>query len=351
MLKNILFCLILVTTSNSLSASQVPVSSIEELSKAYTGKIDWNENKKRVTFLTSGTIVFQNRQDYKSFYWGVPSNVEEILIKKDVKIIGQFHFRNEVLIQGEDAETSVVYGTPTPSLLRNQNLDANGGTVPYSAFYGVGDFQLRIENLSSINPIGFHFTGKDGCIIHLDRIRAIDDRGGHHNHSDGISAASGSTVKNSFFSSGDDIIKVYNDIYVENVIIEMIQNCVPIQFGWGNYGSGAKGVFKNVKITGKLGRSNTGNAVIDARKGYYDKYLEIEGLIIENPNAVLVNFWNEGVNGKPGGGNAKITINNAKIEVQQLYKRWNMNAILKICGDTYTENSSLTSQDCLEGDF
>ena len=100
----------------------------------------------------------------------------------------------------------------------------------------------------------------------------------------------GSTVKNCFFSSGDDIIKVYHDIYVENTTIEMIRNTVPIQFGWGSYGSGAKGIFKNLAIKGAKGRESTGNAIIDARRGTYDKTLEFDGLVIDAPNSVLVNF-------------------------------------------------------------
>ncbi|MCV9389261.1 hypothetical protein [Reichenbachiella ulvae] len=324
----------------------IQTSSIDELKSAYSGTIMWDEDNCILTFVSSGQINFPKRDHFKDIYWKVPSIVRKIIIGKEVTVVGHFHVSHTITIEGEDRKSSKVYGTPISGLLRLHNLDAGGGTVPYSAFFGSGDFEFHIRNLTSINPIGFHFTGKNGCIIHLDSVDAIDNRGGHHNHSDGISAANGSTVKNCFFSSGDDIIKVYNDIYVENTTIELIQNAVPIQFGWGNYGSGATGTFKNLKVYGNFGRRNTGNAVIDARKGYYDKNLIFDGLTIDAPNSYLFNFWNESANGKQGGGHANITAKNVNIKAMGFIKRSNMEADIEICEQHFDQNTNQTEFQC-----
>lgn len=337
---------LLLIFSISVHAQFIPISDIDQLKSAYSGEIHWQEAEQTVKFISSGEIRFPERKDFKDSYWGVPKKVRKIVIGEKVTVVGHFHVFNTLTIDGENRKTSKIYGTPISELLRQHNLDARGGSVPYSAFFGQGDFAFTIRNLTSLNPIGFHFTGKQGCVIHLENVNAIDDRGGEHNHSDGISAADGSTVKNCYFASGDDIIKVYADIYVENTTIEMIQNAVPIQFGWGNYGSGAKGVFKNLTITGEKGRYNTGNAIIDARRGTYDKEITIDGLYIDAPNSVLVNFWNENRDGTIGGGNAKIRIERADIRLKDFSKRWNMDADIEICGKTYDRKSSQTEIKC-----
>jgi len=87
--------------------------------------------------------------------------------------------------------------------------------------------------------------------------------------------------------AGYDAIKVYNDILVEDTTIRMIQNCVPIQLGWGSYGDGATGTFRNLTIIGDHGRSRT-PPVIEGTAGTYRKTIVIEGLKLENPKAALV---------------------------------------------------------------
>ncbi len=346
-MKRILFFLLAIYLQPFPATCQlVPVAGVEKLKKSYSGQVEWDEAGQTLKFITSGMLRFADRQDFKESYWGVPPEIKKIVIGKNVTVVGHFHVRNTLEVSGEDRKTSKVYGTPISELLRQHQLDARGGTVPYSAFFGVGDFELHINNLTSLNPIGFHFTGKEGCVIHLENVDAIDDRGGWHNHSDGISAAGGSTVKNCFFSSGDDIIKVYQDIYVENTTIEMIQNCVPIQFGWGSYGSGARGKFKNLVIKGDKGRPDTGNAIIDARRGTYDKELEFDGLVIDAPNSVFINFWNENTDGSIGGGFAKISVDHADIKVQHFSKRWNMEARVRICGEEYDKTSTQNQVKC-----
>lgn len=326
----------------------VPVNDIETLRRSYTGEIKWEQPSKTVTFLTSGKMYFRNRNNFKNIYWGVPEDVRRIVIEKNVTVNGHFHVRNNLTIEGRHRETSKVFGTSVQHLLRNNNLDKDGGTPPYSAFYASGDLEMNIANLTSVNPIGFHFTGKNGAKIHLSEINALDNRGGSHNHSDGISAAAGSTVKNCYFSTGDDVIKVYADILVENTEIHMIQNSVPIQFGWGNYGSNAKGTFKNLTITGSKGRKSTGNAIIDARKGFYNKEILIDGFFVSNSNATLFDFWNEGVNGKRGGGMVKVKIKNASIAIGQFRKYWNMDTHIIICDKIFTAKSIDTHISCRE---
>ncbi|MEM9454504.1 MAG: hypothetical protein AAGF11_10020 [Myxococcota bacterium] len=188
---------------------------------------------------------------------------------------------------------------------------------------------VTVKRLTSLNPFGFHFTGKKGAKMVIDSVDAFDKRGGHGNNSDGVSAASGTVVKNSYFESGDDIFKVYSDIKVLNSTVKMIDNTVPIQLGWGDYGNGAKGEFVNLEIIGNSGRFAADKAVIAARHGKYNKTLTFKGLKVANQNAALMNFRND-------GGTASITITKADIKVKKFRgKDWKMKVSPKVCGKIY----------------
>ena len=149
-----------------------------------------------------------------------------------------------------------------------------------------------MDNLTMLNPYSF-FVRSFAQEAHLKDCTFLDYRGGGGNHSDGFAGGDGSTVDGCYFATADDAIKLYDDITVTNTTIEMVQNCVPIQLGWGDYPDGAVGTFKNLTIVGSRGRTNSDNAVISGRRGKYTVTLHIDGLHVRNPNAVLVSLWGE----------------------------------------------------------
>ncbi|HEX5126794.1 MAG TPA: hypothetical protein VFW00_08635 [Rhodocyclaceae bacterium] len=271
----------------STSAAQ----SVADLATHYSGKIEWHADSGTLRFASSGRIDFA-RPDYRASIWEIPIEVKRVLVAEGVRVEAAFTSFHSLDIEGESSTRSEIFGTASPALLHDAKLDDGAGCVPYSAVYAVGKgVVVNIRQLRSINPIGFHFTGKDGAVMHLDHIEAIDDRGGVHNHSDGISAGPGTTVSNAYFSTGDDVIKIYNDITVTDTTIRMIRNAVPIQFGWGSYGNNATGILKNIRIIGDSGR-NKDFPIINAQAGVYRKTVEIDGLEVDNPQATLFRFNN-----------------------------------------------------------
>ena len=248
--KSLKILLIAFVCTMLVNAQQAPTpaqSTFEQLKAAYTGEVTFDAASKTVTFTTSGTIAFAGRKELTDNIWHIPPTILKVYIKAGVQVTGEFAWGHIMTFEGEDQKTSVVYGTSVKGALNAVGLDKLYSCVAYSAFYGYGTGDNFIKNLTCLNPLGFMFTGKNSCRLHLDGVRGIDNRGGVSNHSDGISAASGSTVKNCYLETGDDAIKVYANILVENTEIVMIQNCVPIQYGWGTYGSGAVGTFKKVR--------------------------------------------------------------------------------------------------------
>ncbi|RXP62690.1 hypothetical protein EC396_02940 [Lutibacter sp. HS1-25] len=283
----------------------------------YSGEIKWDKATGTVTFMTSGKIFFPS-EGLIGFIWNVPTKVKQIIIKENVTVDGAFHTFSDCTISGENRKTSILYGLEEQAWANNNNLTA----------YKISSIEchngtLTVSNLTSLNPRSFHVRGNAGA-IHLKDADFIDNRGGHHNHSDGIAAGDGSTVDNCYFETGDDVIKVYSDITVTNTTIKMVQNAVPIQLGWGNYSDGAVGTFKNLKIIGDSGRGNPdqSNPIICGRTGKYAVTLNIDGLIIDNPTASMVNLFddnNDGVYEKTVKGTLKnVQISNIRRYSNQL---------------------------------
>ena len=317
----------------SQQAPTPSTSSYDEMKAGYTGNVEYEEDTKTVTFTSSGTMTFANRVEQTDHIWHIPDTLLHILINENVTVTGQFTWGHVMTFEGKNQWTSVVYGTAVKGALHSEGLDQKYSCVAYSTFYGYGSGDNYIKNLTCLNPLGFMFTGKANCRLHLDGVRGIDDRGGFSNHSDGISAASGSTVKNCYLETGDDAIKVYANILVENTDIVMIQNCVPIQYGWGTYGSGAIGTFINVRIKGTSGR-NTEKSVINmasvsAGDGY-TKTIMMDSCSIENPNATLFLMKDNTVK-------SDVTITNSRILVKDYGSKYGTGTI-SICGSTAIRN-------------
>ncbi len=281
---------------------QLHSQSVADLIAGYTGTVEWDATKKTITFVTGGQITFASKGK-KSWLWEVPTDVSNIYIKKNTRVNGAFHSKASLTIQGEDRKTSVVYGTEIQSWPQKNGLTA----------YTICTFQnfggtMTIKNLTSLNPRAFHVRGW-GTKMMVSYCDFIDTRGGHGNHSDGVEGGDGSVFDNCYFESGDDIIKVYFNILVTNCTINMVQNTVPIQLGWGNYSNGKTGTFRNLKIYGNSGRGAVANAIINGRQGIYNVTVNIDSCDIQNSNASWVTL-NEATTG------LKCNVTNAKIKVK-----------------------------------
>lgn len=326
-MKNVCFMLLLFAV---FSAS---AQSVDELKDAYSGKLKWNKKNGNLTFETSGKIFFTKEDSVLNYYWMVPEDVKKILINSDTRVIGAFHTFADCTIEGKDRKTSVIYGSPEQRWANNRSEIR---AYNYSHILGHAGI-LTLKNLTMLDPFSF-FVRVPSSPAHISNCDFLDYRGGHGNHSDGVGAGDGTTIDNCYFATGDDAIKVYNDMTVTNCTIEMVQNCVPIQLGWGNYSDGAVGTFKNLKIIGDSGRGSSDNAIISGRRGSYTVTINIDGLEVENPNAVMVSLWDETMtlNGE---------IKNAKITVKQFSNRRTAGQNnLIICGT----DDQLSSYDCRE---
>ncbi|MGF1484086.1 MAG: hypothetical protein ACFBZ8_06960 [Opitutales bacterium] len=286
------------------------MNRLEALRQAYDGKFEWNEASGVLRFTESGRIDFRRTREL-SGVWKAPTEVRRIAIAKNVQVTGQFTLRGDCTVEGEDRDTSVIYGTDTSGLLHDQGLDQFARCAYYSAVLGQGPITVKVQNLTTLNPVGFMWTGNSGTVMHLDSVTGIDNRGGWHNHSDGVSGAPGSTVRNCHLETGDDAIKAYKDITVVDTTICMIQNCVPIQLGWGAETADSKAVFRNLKIYGDHGRGQLPGVIV-GRGGSYRRNIEIDGLELENPKAALVSLYEAGME-------LDLTIENAQIAVKQFW--------------------------------
>lgn len=325
MIKNCLTYLVL-AASWLLSSSILNSQSVDELIANYSGKASWDAKKQELVFVTAGVITFENKGLPKQHFWNVPKEVKTITINADVQVTGAFHVEADCTIRGKHRVTSVVYGTD----LRSWDKEVGGVKAfrhcQFQSFGGV----LTIQNLTSLNPFGFHVRG-GGNVVMVSDCNFLDNRGGAGNHSDGIEGGDGSVIKNCYFETGDDVIKVYHDMTVIDCTIKMVQNSVPIQLGWGNTGDDV-GNFYNLTIIGDDGRHNDDNAIIVGRRGTYTKTINIYGCTIENPNASWMSLREEGMT-------VLGEVTDAKINVQRYWADYDLGTSkMTICGSKEEQN-------------
>lgn len=278
MIKRTLFLLSAILCSPFISAQ-----SVNELIDSYSGKTEWDSSTGELNFTTAGIVTFENKGTPQQHFWNVPREVKTIVIEADVRVVCAFHTQADCTIKGKNRMTSMVYGTDIRRWAQTNGVKA----FRHSQFQNFGG-TLSIQNLTSLNPFGFHVRG-EGNLIMVTDCDFIDNRGGSGNHSDGIEGGNGSLIENCYFETGDDVIKVYHSLTVRNCTIKMVQNAVPIQLGWGNTGDDT-GDFHNLTIIGNSGRGNDDNAIIVGRKGTYTKTINIYGCNIQNPNASWISL-------------------------------------------------------------
>jgi hypothetical protein len=303
--------------------------SFEDLAAHYSGQVARDGSK--VTFLTSGEIVFNDTS--RGFIWKVPPEIDHILLADNVTLNGALHLYGDCTIEGENRERSGFFGTDTPSWPQRRR-DIKAYQICTIQAYGEGTIHVR--NLTFRNPRGFHIRGEESP-VHVENCTFLESRPGSGNHSDGFEGGKGSTVHNCYFQSGDDIIKVYNDLTVTSTTIVMSRNAVPIQFGWGNYGDGAHGVFRDVKIYGDWGRGPL-YPVMQAHDGRYKKSVLLENCMINNPEGALFDL-------RDPQGDITVVIENSNINLKQYgVSRARLSAT--ICGETFGPEAEKSAWNC-----
>ncbi len=218
----------------------------------YSGKTAWEASTGRLAFLASGAFPEGTTGNaYREFHYRVPSNVQRVVICKNVRVTGAFVVDHDLTIRGRDRATSVIYGTDTRDWAHSDGKNLHPWEYPAIGGSGSGA-TITVRNLTIRNTRSYAISGWDQR-IDVQYVSFVHDRPNDQNgsNSDGVQGADGSVVRDSYFNVGDDAIKLYNDLTVENVVIDVQHNGAPIQLGWDRYGSRtATGTFKNLTIRG-----------------------------------------------------------------------------------------------------
>jgi hypothetical protein len=301
--------------------------TVGELQTNYTGTTTWDSVGGLLTFSGSGEIALP-KSNYEASIWVVPSVVKRIVIHSSVTVTGQFTFAANCTLAGQNRTTSKIYGTPEQRWADNRGVSP----VDFSAVLSTAS-TVTVSNLTSLNPKGYHVRGGSGNKINMFDCDFYDTRGGSGNHSDGFTGGNGSLVRNCYFETGDDIIKVYwGTTYYDGLVIKMVQNAVPIQLGWGSYGSGAVGHFTNLTVLGNSGRGSDKCVVNGATGGAYTKTVNIYGCNIQNTNATLMSLYQV-------GQTLSLNIDDAFIKVKQFTNSSNLGTFTSdICGSPVRTN-------------
>ena len=298
---------------------------------SYTGKVAWDAPSGRLAFLSSGRFPEGAlASKHREFHFRPGPNVKTIVICKNVTVTGHFVADHQLTIRGRDRKTSVIYGTDVVDWSHAGGRHYNAWEYPAIAGVGSGA-TITVRNLTVRNARSYAGFGWDqrsvverGVFIH---VRPNDDNG---SNSDGVQGAGGAVLRDSYFNVGDDAIKLYNDMTVENVVIDLQRNGAPIQLGWDRFGSrSAKGTFKNLTINGvsNSGQYNLGvfSWVSDGGAGGV-KTVDIDGFVVNGLQ--LAKRWNgDGWEpyplvqvGNVSAGQLRVNINGARVATGQFGK-------------------------------
>lgn len=358
----------MVVTHTDEIAADIPEgmeSVVEGLTYEKDGAV-WDAATGTLTFVKSGTIENQEEKQnylqyetnpelpldawYKVFH--VPADVKKIVIKANVTVTGRFDITSDCTIEGENWETSKIFGTTQQRYSHNRG-DEYGKEWDTPWKYSMIDVTdaatVTVRNLTIQNPFGYCISGyAANAIVHCDTIAMLDTRGGNQNNSDGLLAQSGSSIKNSYISLGDDAIKAYHSIDVENVAVKMLQNGAPIQLGWGKEDI-ADDVddeditvnIRNLDITSEKNATYNYNRGIISFKGSDNEKtvnMNVDGCNVIVPNARLFEM-------NPAGATVNIAMKNTYIHKLKEYGTNVTQGTISINGDTEKRTYYINNND------
>ena len=324
-----------VSSNTLIQTVQVTTQPVEQLQTNYSGSTTWDPAGGILTFTSSGSIIFGNTNFNRSSIWNVPVGVNQIIIASNVTVTGQFTVTSNLTLFGRDRNSSILYGTPLQAWAQTRGV----APLPFSAVFSSAP-AITVSNLTSLNPKGYHITGAWNSQINLFNCNLLDKRGGAANNSDGFAGGDGSLVRNCYFETGDDVIKVYaGTTCYDQITINITTNSVPIQLGYGAYGTGAVGNFTNLVVTNglsqasQLGRWPNYDVINGGNAGVYAKTINIYGCNLQYPNATLVGLEN-------AGQSLNLNITNAVINVGRFSTNVAGSSLaFTICGGTLATNN------------
>lgn len=237
--------------SESIDRPVPPVLNLPQWFKdrGLEGKAHWDSATG--TLRITSSVNWGGDADLETFYFRAPLSVKSIIIASNVTVIGGFRADHQMIIRGENRETSVIFGTNTDawSLGPNKAEDSpNCNTVAgddrvsdckkweYSAISAKNmpaTDTLFVSTLTIKNARAYNITSITNPIkvdnVHLLEQRAVEG----NSNCDGFGAGAGSSMTNSTIEVTDDAIKLYRGMTVKNVTIKLRRNGAPFQLGWG----------------------------------------------------------------------------------------------------------------------
>jgi len=274
---------------------------VEIFQKNYSGTTCYSNGV--LTIESSGYLKMPNKPDpHAYFVWDVPDAVNEIIINANTIVNAGFHYVHELNITGLDRNTSIIYGTKIVdwnSIFDDGNFQTDDCDWIYiSVWKKGGSANSHIKDITFLNPKTFAIRGFESLgQVNVSNCNFIDNRDGVHNNSDGIGTGPNSTIRNCYFETKDDNIKILKpNMKVYDCTFNMVANSVPFNIGWGSYSNQGSMTASNIKIIGYEGRSGNGNPIIQsgtwksADNGNSEVTITIDNIHIDNPNASLVSM-------------------------------------------------------------
>lgn len=225
--------------SQDEASASIPTEESGDIYRPKEGLVDnLNDTDAQIIYFEPGTYYMGN-----SYHALLPSSVKWVYLAPGAYVKGAFKFlEGQVknykvtgygVLSGEqyvyEADTGNDYNHLDPN-----NSNCHSSCVKMLQFQSIDDPQtLDLQGITVANPPYHSFVVYGNEDTFTMNVRNYQQVGAWYWQTDGIELYSGSTMRNTFFHSNDDVLKMYHsNVDVTNTVVWKNENGPVIQWGW-----------------------------------------------------------------------------------------------------------------------
>lgn len=213
----------------------VPSSASGTIFYPEPGTINLNSVAQQIIYFKPGIYTMP-----ENYHAKLPENVEWVYLAPGAYVKGAFEFdsaaaSNKLTGFGVLSGEKYVYAPDRKKGYAHSPKQCDGDCLRLLQFAAKSNQTLNVHGIT-LNEPPFNsfsvFGNLDSYPTHIANYKQV---GGWYYQTDGVEVYRGGSIKNAFFHSNDDVLKMYHsNTTAENIVIWKGENGPAIQFGWAS---------------------------------------------------------------------------------------------------------------------